>query len=90
MSPFVAQTRRPSHGQQRQLLGQDRTHLPSAVEAVHDPKRHFATAYYRIAKGLLDHLVGARKESLYPLRQTRPKLPCSRSPPWGTLLDQVV
>jgi len=30
--------------------------------AVVDPKRHFATANYCIAKGLLDHLVGEREQ----------------------------
>ena len=28
-----------------------------------DPSRHFATANYRIAKGLLDHLVGDREQT---------------------------
>jgi hypothetical protein len=31
--------------------------------AVHDPQRHFATANYRIAKGLFDHLVGAGEQA---------------------------
>jgi hypothetical protein len=38
----MARPGRPSHGQQRQLLGQDRTPLPLAVEAVLDPQRPIA------------------------------------------------
>lgn len=32
--------------------------------AVDDPKRHFATANYRIAKSLFDNLVGSGKQGL--------------------------
>jgi hypothetical protein len=35
------------------------------VEAVFDPGRHLAIANYRIAKGLLDHLIGAHQKRLW-------------------------
>jgi hypothetical protein len=34
---------------------------PEAQNDAVDPKRHFATANCRIAKGLFDHFIGARQ-----------------------------
>ena len=46
----------------RLLTGVKLPRQPQACEAVHDPKRHFATGNYRIAKRLFDHLVGADEQ----------------------------
>ena len=45
----------------RQVLGEDRSRQPMIGAAVHDPKGRFAVVNYRIAKGLLDHVVGDRE-----------------------------
>ena len=37
--------------QARQVLGEDQSRQPMIGAAVHDPKRHFVTANYCIAKG---------------------------------------
>jgi hypothetical protein len=44
------------------LLGEKRTLRNHRKSVADDPQRHFATTDYRIAKGSLDHLVGAQQE----------------------------
>ena len=43
----------------RSLSGEKRTLRVHPISVANDPLRHFATANYRTAKGLFDHLVGA-------------------------------
>jgi hypothetical protein len=45
-----------------ELTGGERTWRRDRKSVVHDPLRHFAVADYCIAKGSIDHLVGAAKE----------------------------
>ena len=58
MKSAFGPSRHPTHAPGRRLLGQDRSRQLMIGAAVYDPERHFATANYRNAKGLLDHLVG--------------------------------
>jgi len=43
-------------------MGAKRTSRDHRESVVRDPFRHFTTVNYCTAKGLFDHLVGARKE----------------------------
>jgi hypothetical protein len=53
---------RHTHASGRQLSGEDRSRQPVVGAAVHDPERRLVPANYRTAKGLFDHLVGAREQ----------------------------
>ena len=59
---LLALNRRGGERMSRQLLGVKQPPPWRRRAAVIDPKRHFAATNYRTAKGLLDHLVGARKQ----------------------------
>jgi len=48
----------------RSLSEAKRTRWAQRQSAEIDPSRHFGTIIYRIAKGSLDHLVGAREHGL--------------------------
>jgi hypothetical protein len=49
-------------------LGVRQTRPSRAQSAVSDPERHFDTLNYRTATGLLDHLVGERKQRRWHLK----------------------
>jgi hypothetical protein len=44
------------------LLGEKRTSRDHRKSVGPDPKRHFATTNYRIAKSMFDHAIGDREQ----------------------------
>jgi hypothetical protein len=75
----LALNRRPGHGQQRQLLEQDRTPLPLAVETVLDPS------------GIEHALVSGRTSQLVePLPEQWSEHPFCRGALWSLLADTAL